>query len=69
MQRAGKERIYEELDLRTIEYANSILDRKEVYRDQVKSTGKILDDAFIDHLWELTLEDNFMGLLTTIRKS
>ena len=51
MQRAGKERIYEELDLRTIEYANSILERKEVYRDQVKSTGKILDDAFIDHLW------------------
>lgn len=33
MQRAGKERIYEELDLRTIEYANSILERKEVYRD------------------------------------
>lgn len=64
MQRAGKERIYEELDLRTIEYANSILERKEVYRDQVKSTGKILDDAFIDHLWELTLEDNFLGLLT-----
>ena len=64
MQRAGKERVYEELDLRTIEYANSILERKEVYRDQVKSTGKILDDAFIDHLWELTLEDNFLGLLT-----
>ena len=57
-------RAYEELDLRTIEYANSILERKEVYRDQVKSTGKILDDAFIDHLWELTLEDNFLGLLT-----
>lgn len=64
MQRTGKERVYEELDLRTIEYANSILERKEVYRDQVKSTGKILDDAFIDHLWELTLEDNFLGLLT-----
>ena len=64
MQRAGKERVYEELDLRTIEYANSILERKEVYRDQVKSTGKIFDDAFIDHLWELTLEDNFLGLLT-----
>ena len=64
MQRAGKERIYEELDLRTIEYANSILERKEVYRDQVKSTGKILDDVFIDHLWELTMEDNFLGLLT-----
>ena len=64
MQRAGKERIYEELDLRTIEYANSILERKEVYRDQVNSTRKILDDAFIDHLWELTLEDNFLRLLT-----
>ena len=64
MQRAEKERVYEELDLRTIEYANSILERKEVYRDQVKGTGKILDDAFIDHLWELTLEDNFLGLLT-----
>ena len=64
MQRAGKERIYEELDLRTIEYANSMLERKEVYRDQVKSTGIIHDDDFIDHLWELTMEDNFLGLLT-----
>lgn len=62
--RAGKERVCEELDLRTIEYANSLLERKEVYRDQVKSTGKILDDDFIDHLWELTMEDNFLGLLT-----
>ena len=64
IQRAGKERAYEELDLRTIEYANSMLERKEVYRDQVKSTGKILDDVFIDHLWELTMEDNFLGQLT-----
>ena len=64
IQRAGKERAYEELDLRTIEYANSMLERKEVYRDQVKSTGMILDDAFIDHMWELTMEDNFLGLLT-----
>ena len=64
IQRAGKEQSYEELDLRTIEYANSMLERKEVYRDQVKSTGKILDDVFIDHLWELTMEDNFLELLT-----
>lgn len=64
IQRADKERVYEELDLRTIEYANSILERKEVYRNQVKSTGKILDDVFINHLWELTMEDNFLGLLT-----
>ena len=64
LQRAGKEQAYEELDLRTIEYANSMLERKEVYRDQVKSTGIILDDVFIDHMWELTMEDNFLGLLT-----
>lgn len=64
IQHAGKERSYEELDLRTIEYANSMLERKEVYRDQVKSAGVIHDDAFIDHLWELTMEDNFLGLLT-----
>lgn len=64
IQWAGKERAYEELDLRTIEYANSMLERKEVYRDQVKSTGNILDDVFIDHLWELTMEDNFLGVLT-----
>ena len=64
IQRAGKERAYEELDLRTIEYANYMLERKEVYRDQVKSTGKILDDALIDHLWELTMEDNFLGQFT-----
>lgn len=64
IQWAGKERAYEELDLRTIEYANSMLERKEVYRDQVKSTRNILDDVFIDHLWELTMEDNFLGVLT-----
>lgn len=64
IQRAGKKRAYEELDLRTIEYANSMLERKEVYRDQVKSTGKILDDVFIDHLWELTMEDSFLEQLT-----
>lgn len=62
--RAGKKRTYEELDLRTIEYANSMMERKEVYRDQVKSTRKIFDGAFIDHLWELTMEDKFLGLLT-----
>ena len=64
IQRTGKKRASEELDLRMIEYANSMLERKEVYRDQVKSTGKILDDVFIDHLWELTMEDSFLGLLT-----
>ena len=64
IQRAGKERSYEELDLRIIEYANSMLERKEVYRDQVKSTEMILDDDFIDHMWELTMEDNFLGSLT-----
>lgn len=30
IQRANRERAYEELDLRTIEYANSMLERKEV---------------------------------------
>ena len=63
-QRANKKQIYEELDLRRIEYANSMLKRKEVYRDQVKSTEMMLDDDFIDHMWELTMEDNFLGLLT-----
>lgn len=64
IQRVGKEKAYEELELRTIEYANSLLERKEVYRDQVKSTGAEFDDRFIDHMWELTMEDNFLGLLT-----
>ena len=64
IQHADKKRVYEELELRTIEYANSMLERKEVYRDQVKSTGIIHDEDFIDHLWELTMEDNFLGLLT-----
>ena len=64
IQRVGKEKAHEELELRTIEYANSMLERKEVYRDQVMSTGKLFDDAFIDHMWELTMEDNFLGLLT-----
>ena len=64
IQRAGKKRAYEELNLRTIEYANSMLERKEVYRDQVKRTRKIFDGAFIDHLWELTMEDSFLEQLT-----
>ena len=64
IQRANKKQVYEELDLRTIEYANSMLERKEVYRDQVKSTELTLDDDFIDHMWELTMEDNFLGSLT-----
>jgi hypothetical protein len=41
-----------------------VLERKEVYRDQVKSTEITLDDDFIDHMWELTMEDNFLGQLT-----
>lgn len=64
IQRIDKEKANEELDLRTIEYANSMLERKEVYRDQVKNIGKFFDDAFIDNMWELTMEDNFLGLLT-----
>lgn len=59
-----KERADEELDLRSIEYANSLLERREVYRDQVKSVGIDYNDEFIDHMWELTMEDNFLHLLT-----
>ena len=64
IQHADKKRVHEELELRTIEYANSMLERKEVYRDQVKSTGIIHDDDFIGHMWEVTVEDNFLGPLT-----
>lgn len=64
IQRVSKAKACEELDLRAIEYANSMLERKEVYRDQVKSTGNYFDDGFINHLWELTMEDNFLEYLT-----
>ena len=64
IQRVSKERAYEELDLRRIEYANSMLERKEVYKDQVKSSGDIVDDDFINDMWELSMEDNYLGLLT-----
>lgn len=60
LERVDKERAYEELELRTIEYANSLLERREVYRDQVKSTGVEWDDGLIDNFWELTMEDNFL---------
>lgn len=53
----------EELDLKSVEYANSLLERKEVYRDQVKSTGLEFDDSFINYMWELSLEDSFLHLL------
>lgn len=64
IQRVDTKQAEEELDLRTIEYANSMLERKEVYRDQVRSTVADWDDELIDHFWELTMEDNFLGLLT-----
>ncbi len=41
-----------------------MLERKEVYIDQLKNTRQIFDGVFIDHLWELTMEDKFLGLLT-----
>ena len=43
--------------MRTIEYANSLLERKEVYRDRVKNAGDGFDDDLIDHFWELTMEE------------
>jgi len=64
IQRKDKKSAHEELDLRTIEYANSLLERREVFRDQVKSMGTDFDDSFIDHIWEMTLEDIFLHLLT-----
>lgn len=64
LERIEKDRAYEELELRTIEYANSLLERREVYRDQVNSIGKVFDDDFIDNLWELTMEDNFLNWLS-----
>lgn len=64
IQRIDKDRAYEELELRTIEYANSLLERREVYRDQVNSVGQMFDDDLIDNLWELTMEDNFLNWLS-----
>ena len=64
LQRIDKDKACEELDLRTIEYANSLYERREVYRDQIKSIAIDFDDEFIDNLWELTMEDNFLHLLT-----
>lgn len=64
IQRVDNKRAVEEFDLRTFEYANSLLERKEVYRDQVNSLGMGEDDDLIDNLWELSLEDNFLHLLT-----
>ena len=59
-----KERAYEELDLRAKEYGDSLLERKEVYRDMVKSTDLVESDEFIDYMWELQMEDSFLHLLT-----
>lgn len=64
IKKIGKDRATKELDLKKIEYANSLLERQEVYRDQVKSTSMGFDDELIGHMWELTIEDNFLGLLT-----
>lgn len=64
IQRVDAKRAIAELEMRTIEYANSMLERKEVYRDQVRSIAKEFDDELIDHFWELTMEDHFLGLLT-----
>ena len=58
-----RNRACEELDIRTIDYANSLLDRREVYRDQVKSAEVAFDDDFIDKMWESTMEDFFFFFL------
>ncbi len=63
IQRVDRNRACEELDIRTIDYANSLLDRREVYRDQVKSAEVAFDDDFIDKMWESTMEDFFLHLL------
>ena len=47
IQRAGKERAYEELDLRTIEYANSMLERNLEELTVIKqSKGQLKDAGF-----------------------
>lgn len=59
-----EKRAIEELDLRRIGYANSLLERREVYRDQVKKVGLEFGDDLTDNMWEMTLEDSFMDSLT-----
>lgn len=45
-------------------YAFSMLERKEVYVDQVKSVGIDLDNFVIEHLYELNLEDRYIENLS-----
>lgn len=48
------------LEVTNLQYAKSLLERLEVYKDKVHSVSPDLDDDLAEHFYELGLEDNFL---------
>lgn len=49
-----------ELEQLRIGYANSLLDRREVYKDKVKHVSPDMDDSLLDMFYNGQLEDNYL---------
>lgn len=48
------------LEVTNLQYAKSLLERLEVYKDKVHSVSPDFDDDLVEHFYELGLEDNFL---------
>jgi len=52
--------VEKELELLRMGYANSLLDRREVYKDKVRRVSPDMDDSLLDMLYYGQLEDNYL---------
>lgn len=52
--------VEKELELLRMGYANSLLERREVYKDKVKHVSPDMDDSLLDMLYNGQLEDNYL---------
>ena len=52
--------VEKELEQLRMGYANSLLDRREVYKDKVKHVSPDMDDSLLDTFYNGQLEDNYL---------
>lgn len=52
--------VEKELELLRMGYANSLLERREVYKDKVKHASPDIDDSLLDMFYNGQLEDNYL---------
>lgn len=52
--------VEKELELLRMGYANSLLERREVYKDKVRNVSPNMDDSLLDMFYNGQLEDNYL---------